>query len=418
MKNVLMVTYWYPPAEISGASIYCEIVAKALKERGINLHVVTYSPDDKIHFKKEGNYFLHKIPSLDFLKDIPSEERVKRIKTYLEKVITKNKIEVLSSQAGHAWSWMDPTYGISSLLAASNKNIPVVLTVHAELRKEMCQIATSKMPWTKVIGVSKEIVEQSYKCGVKMEKLSVVYPPIDTEKFKPLKTRAWLKSRANLSDNDIVVLYAGRIMGKDGEILDMKGLPDLLKAFAQIRNSHSNAKLLIAAAKPREEKMEDFEKSKQKIIETARLHNMEKSVEIQSFDHENMPKVYNGSDIFVLPTKSEAFGLVYAEAMACRLPVVGTDVGGVPEVIDNGKNGYLVKPGDVTELVNKISILIKSPKKRKAFGIEGRKKVLKNFALKKTITRLIGIYESAIERFNTRKSKSNKNTQKIFFNIF
>ena len=74
------------------------------------------------------------------------------------------------------------------------------------------------------------------------------------------------------------------------------------------------------------------------------LNNIKNRVSVESFGMDEMPLVYNGSDIFAMASQMESFGLVYAEAMACGIPVVGTSVGGIPEIINNNVAGFLVEP--------------------------------------------------------------------------
>ena len=94
-----------------------------------------------------------------------------------------------------------------------------------------------------------------------------------------------------------------------------------------------------------------------------------------------MTYVYNGGDIFVLASKMESFGLVYGEALACGIPVVGTSVGGIPEIIDNGKTGYLTEPDNPVELSKRIELLLHDEDKRKEMGIRGRKTIEKRTSI-------------------------------------
>jgi len=115
-----------------------------------------------------------------------------------------------------------------------------------------------------------------------------------------------------------------------------------------------------------------------------------------------MSLVYNGSDIFVMASQMESFGLVYAEAMACGLPVIGTSVGGVPEIIINNITGFLVPPDNPVELGKKIEIFITDEKKREKMGKAGMNRIQSRFNVKKTIDRLLGIFQSCIENNKTQ----------------
>jgi starch synthase len=85
--------------------------------------------------------------------------------------------------------------------------------------------------------------------------------------------------------------------------------------------------------------------------------------------------VWRDSDIFVLPTRDEAFGLVYQEAAAAGLPAIGTRINAVPELVEDGGSGLLVNPADRTQLIDALEGLIASPERRLALGRRGRERV-------------------------------------------
>jgi phosphatidyl-myo-inositol dimannoside synthase len=88
---------------------------------------------------------------------------------------------------------------------------------------------------------------------------------------------------------------------------------------------------------------------------------------------------YSACEVFALPSRGEGFGLVYLEAMARGKPVIGGAHGGVPEVIDDGKTGYLVQHGDVPQLATSIETLLKDPGLEREMGARGRERVARDF---------------------------------------
>jgi len=141
-------------------------------------------------------------------------------------------------------------------------------------------------------------------------------------------------------------------------------------------------------------------------METAKLLGVEGRVLVETFSPEDMPHVYNGCDLFAMASQFESFGLAYAEAMACGLPVIGTSVGGVPEVIDNGKSGVLVEPDNHVELSKAINNIIKNYRKMRKMGETGRKFVVDSLSADKICKRLVGIYESVISKYSRGKKKN------------
>ncbi len=145
-------------------------------------------------------------------------------------------------------------------------------------------------------------------------------------------------------------------VGKDWE---PKGGPTLLKAFENILTVHPKAKLTIVGCSPN--------------------INMPNCIVAGRVPVSRVGDYFAGASIFCLPTHREAFGIVYLEAMAYSLPVIGSNLGAIPEFIKEDKNGYLVQPNNVDELTTKLLKLIESPKKCETFGLFGRELFLKKY---------------------------------------
>ena len=109
-----------------------------------------------------------------------------------------------------------------------------------------------------------------------------------------------------------------------------------------------------------------------------------------------MPKVYQEADILLFPTVREGFGLAAAEAMACGLPVVASNCSAIPELIDNGKGGFLCPVGDVEAFAEKINILADSPRLRREMGEYNRAKVEKMFTLERMVNEYRELFEEAL----------------------
>jgi len=145
-------------------------------------------------------------------------------------------------------------------------------------------------------------------------------------------------------------------VGKDWE---PKGGPILLEAFQNILKIHPEAKLTIVGCSP------DI--------------NVPNCTVAGRVPVSKVGDYFAEASIFCLPTHREAFGIVYLEAMAYSLPVIGSNIGAIPEFVCEGKNGYLVQPNNVEELTTKLLQLIESPEQCKAFGLVGRELFLKKY---------------------------------------
>ena len=100
---------------------------------------------------------------------------------------------------------------------------------------------------------------------------------------------------------------------------------------------------------------------------------------LSGLSYAELAACYGHCDIFALPSRGEGFGMVYLEAMACGKPVIGGAHGGAPEVVQDGKTGYLVQHGDAAQLATAIETLLKDPKLREEMGRRGRLRVENEF---------------------------------------
>lgn len=110
-----------------------------------------------------------------------------------------------------------------------------------------------------------------------------------------------------------------------------------------------------------------------------------------------VPYYYAMSNMVVVPSLQEAFGLVITEAMASGKPVIGTNVGGIPDQIIDGFNGFLVKPKDFQAIAEKIIYLVNNPGEAKRMGMNGRKIVELKFNIEKRIDKIIDLYQTISE---------------------
>jgi glycosyltransferase involved in cell wall biosynthesis len=110
----------------------------------------------------------------------------------------------------------------------------------------------------------------------------------------------------------------------------------------------------------------------------------------------NMPGYYRQMDLLLMPSVREGFGLVVAEAMACGLPVVASDCSAIPELIDEGKGGFLCPVGDVKAFAEKINLLADSPKLRREMGEYNRAKVEKMFTLDRMIKEYQDLFQEVL----------------------
>jgi glycosyltransferase involved in cell wall biosynthesis len=103
--------------------------------------------------------------------------------------------------------------------------------------------------------------------------------------------------------------------------------------------------------------------------------------------------MFAAADVFAMPSRSDAFGIVYLEAWVCGLPVIGADAGGVPDVISDGTDGFLVPFRDTVALARRIKEMLENPQLARQMGERGKQKVLAHFTWDRVYRDVISNYE-------------------------
>ncbi len=212
-----------------------------------------------------------------------------------------------------------------------------------------------------VVAVSEAVKKQLLKIGVKEKNLKVIYNGVDVSgcEFMP----AVKNFRTNFSVGTVCRLH------------HEKGVEFLLKAIKIAKEFIPTLRLVVIGDGP----------ERQNLIWLTKQLEIYDSVLFVGFQG-NIEGWVKDFDIFVLPSvEKEAFGIVSLNALACGKPVVATRVGGIPEVVEDGKTGLLVEPKSAEEIARAIVNLHRHPEIRREMGVRGRKTVEEKFSLDKMI---------------------------------
>lgn len=190
-------------------------------------------------------------------------------------------------------------------------------------------------------------------------KISVIPAGVDLERFKPLDQQK-CKDSLNLVDKNIVISVAQRIE-------PLKGLDLLINALPYLDQLNMTKLLIVGGDQNSTKEIEQL----MMLIGNLGLSN---TVDFTGpVLQKDLPKYYNASDVFVMPSRYETFGLAALEAQACGLPVIAADVGGPEVFIENGKNGYLVPNQNPKQYAKRINQVIANKMNNKVMKQESRK---------------------------------------------
>jgi spore coat protein SA len=221
----------------------------------------------------------------------------------------------------------------------------------------------------------------------------VILNGVNLEKFRPLWKQSYrvedLKKHYNL-ENSKVVLFAGALR-------ERKGVHFLLEAFKKVIIKHPDAKLVIAGGDKDNLEAKDLFARKLKDIAAGLLGNV---IFTGYIPPSLIQDIFLLGDIFVGPSIwDEAFGLVFAEASASGLAVIGSRRGGIPEIIQDAVTGLLLDdPEDSSEIADKIIYLLDSPEKREQFGHAARKYMEENFSWDRVANEIETLYDKLLSK--------------------
>ncbi len=198
--------------------------------------------------------------------------------------------------------------------------------------------------------------------------LEIIPLGVNVDNFKP-KSEGYREVRKRFCKRgELLVLFVGRLVEK-------KGANYLVEAFAKVARQVPKARLVIVGTGP----MESGLKAQAKTLGLG-----DRIVFEGEISNSNLPAYYSAADVFVLPSvvdrhgDREGQGVVYLEAMACKIPVIGTKTGGIPDVV-NPDVGILVEEKDSSQLAEAIVRLLKNSKLRKSMGEKAYKHVHSHF---------------------------------------
>jgi glycosyltransferase involved in cell wall biosynthesis len=215
--------------------------------------------------------------------------------------------------------------------------------------------------------------------------VTVIPNGIDSDHFKAFPRNNALAESLNLID-ERKVKEAAQVIGFVGELREKKGLRPLQAAYAQVNKKNPVTLLIVGDIRTGEDKQ---------IFEEFKLSNPTARIVVTGFvPPNNLPAYYSLMDVFVHPSLRDGLPNALLEAMACEKAVIGTAVGGIPDVVSDCENGRLVPTNDVGQLANVIHELLSDNQLRMKLGEAGRQTIIEKFTLQTELNENLAVYSS------------------------
>lgn len=304
-------------------------------------------------------YEAHTVSGYGFLKGITEEVRTKPFIQTIHGVLAD---EYLKSFKEHPFN---PRMRLSRFFLSYLSRIEMETAEYATL-----VVTVSKYSFKRIV--------QLY--NVDKNKIRIVPNGVDINRFKPEKPSKSFKRNLGMKGGESCILFVGNLVPR-------KGLHLLIKSAKQIIKENKNVKFVIVGEGPLRNSLIKYAKENkvsENFIFLGKVHD------------EVLPKLYNCSDIVVLPSLQEGLGITLLEAQAAAKPVVASKVGGTSDIVLNGETGFLVYP-DIYEIAEAILKLLSDEDLRNLMGSNGRKLVCEKFSWKKCAEKMLNVYHEALE---------------------
>ncbi|MCM2674357.1 N-acetyl-alpha-D-glucosaminyl L-malate synthase BshA [Alkalicoccobacillus plakortidis] len=362
---------------VGGSGVVATELGKQLAGKGHDVHFITSSipfrldrvyPNVYYHEVQVNQYAVFQHPPYDLT-----------LASKMAEVIDREKLDILHVHYA-------VPHAICAILAKQMASHPVkiVTTLHGTDITILGVDRTLK-PLIKfgietsdaVTAVSDNLISQTHELVQTSKKIQTVYNFIDEREYRPVESGD-LKERYGIQEHEAVFIHISNFR-------PVKRIQDVIRSFSLIRKSIKAKLLLIGDG-------QDLPAARDLI----RQLELENEVLVLG-SQKHLAELLSISDIMLLLSEKESFGLVALEAMACGVPVIGTNIGGIPEVIRDGVTGYLCEVGDVEAVSKKAVQLLDDPVIHKQFRQAAREDVLKRFHADKIVAEYEAIYKHVIE---------------------
>ncbi|MCY7842435.1 N-acetyl-alpha-D-glucosaminyl L-malate synthase BshA [Bacillus spizizenii] len=375
MKKLKIGITCYP--SVGGSGIIATELGKQLAEKGHEIHFITssipfrlntYHPNIHFHEVEVNQYAVFKYPPYDLT-----------LASKIAEVAERENLDII--HAHYALPHAICAYLAKQML---KRNIGIVTTLHGTditvlgydpSLKDLIRFAIDASD--RVTAVSSALAAETYDLFKPEKKIETIYNFID-ERVYLKKNTAAIKEKHGILPDDKVVIHVSNFR-------KVKRVQDVIRVFRNIAGK-TKAKLLLVGDGP----------EKSTACELVRKYGLEDQV-LMLGNQDRVEELYSISDLKLLLSEKESFGLVLLEAMACGVPCIGTNIGGIPEVIKNNVSGFLVDVSDVAAATDRAMSILEDEQLSKRFT-EAAMEILKNeFSSQKIVSQYEQIYADLAE---------------------
>ncbi len=359
-----------------GSGVLATELGKALADKGHAVHFITYQQPVRLNIFSANIYYHEvRVPTYPLF-DYPPYEVA--LSSTMVDVILNHDLDLL--HVHYAIPHASAAYLAKKIVEKQGRKIPVITTLHGTditlvgKDKTYAPVVTFSINESDAItAVSDNLRKETFNSFSVTKDIEVIYNFVDVARFNKKPIDAFRKVIA--PNDEKILVHASNFRG-------VKRVQDVVKVFAEVRQKLP-AKLLMVGDGPERPAMENLVKEF-KLAEDVRFLGKQEQIE----------EILVVSDLFILPSEYESFGLAALEAMAAGMPVISTNAGGLPEINVHGKTGFLANVGDVETMSMYAINLLQNADELAAFKQNAYEQ-----AQKFDISNIVPVYEKLYSKF-------------------
>ncbi len=372
--NIAIVCY----PTFGGSGVLATELGKALAEKNHNIHFITYQQPVRLS-GFHANIFYHEVRVPTYpLFDYPPYETA--LASMMVDVVNNYDIDLL--HVHYAIPHASTAYMAKQILAKQGKKIPVITTLHGTditligRDKTYKPVVSFSMEESEILtAVSNNLKEETYKNFSINKSIEVIYNFVDVGRFNKKPVEAFRKMIA--PNDEKIIVHASNFR-------KVKRVMDVVEVFLQL-NKKTPCKLLLIGDGPDRPEIEAFARRANHIGDIKFLGKQEQMEDLLPL-----------ADLFLLPSEYESFGLTALEAMAAEVPVISTNVGGLPEINIHGHTGYMSNVGDINDMCENAFSILSDKEVHKAFKQNALTQA-KKFDINKIVPQYETLYETLLK---------------------
>jgi glycosyltransferase involved in cell wall biosynthesis len=402
--HICFLTRSQPAHRDSEQAFHQMTLGRRLAERGHNVKIITTSREDGVEKTvKDGVEILYLSGTKP---DSYSEDFSKRSYGKILEINQTNSVDIVANESAAGAGYAKQRKRTDPPMVSILHNTPLSILYNESRRYNFFSPKSTAVYLSKIYRNMRFYYTDIRHCyknseliipvSKQMEKWARLYPSIDsntltviqngidTTMFQPLPESDYedVMSKIGVSEDEFVLLYLGRLSPE-------KGIEYAIRAVPKLINSNIPVKLIIAGP---------FPGSNGKRLEklTEKLNIGESIKFVGGIKHQYTPLYYNICDIYILPSLRDTSPFTIREAQACGIPVIASEVGGIPDCMIDEGTGILTQPKNVNELSGNITELYNDEKKRKDMGENAREYIKREQSLSKMAKKYEEKFESIL----------------------